>query len=172
MDLPRIATIVIALIACVTDVRSHRISNVLTFGAAAGALGFGLANGGFAGLGWAVAGWAVGAALFFPLFALGGLGAGDVKLLAALGAWLGPGLAVWVALWAAVAGGPLAVAAALSRGYARRAFSNLWGLLTYWSVVGLRPHPGLTLESASTSTPRLPYALPIAAGLMVTLWLH
>jgi prepilin peptidase CpaA len=172
LDVPRTAAVVVALIACVTDVRSRRIPNVLTFGAAAGALGFGLAGGGFAGLGWAAAGWAVGAVLFFPLFALGGLGAGDVKLLAALGAWLGPGLALWVALSAAIAGGPLAVAVALSRGYAGQALGNLWGLLTYWRVSGVRPHPGLTLESAPSTTPRLPYALPIAAGLMVTLWLH
>jgi prepilin peptidase CpaA len=172
LDLPRVIALLIALSACVTDVRSRRIPNVLTFGSAAAALAFGLASGGFQGLGWAAAGWAVGAVLFFPLFALGGLGAGDVKLLAALGAWLGPGLAVWVALLAALAGGPLAVAVALSRGYARQALGNLWGLLTYWRVLGLRPHPGLTLESAPSTTPRLPYALPIAAGLMVTLWLH
>jgi prepilin peptidase CpaA len=172
LDLPRMVALVVALSACVTDVRSRRIPNVLTFGAAAAALVFGLASGGFAGLGWAIAGWTVGAGLFFPLFALGGLGAGDVKLLAALGAWLGPGLTVWVALWGAIAGGPLAIVVALSRGYARQALGNLWGLLTYWRVIGLQPHPGLTLESAPSTTPRLPYALPIAAGLMVTLWLH
>jgi hypothetical protein len=37
-------------------------------------------------------------------------------------------------------------------------------------VVGFRPHPGLTLESAAS--PRLPYALPIAAGLVLTIWLR
>ena len=44
-----------------------------------------------------------------PLFLLGGMGAGDVKLLAALGAWLGPGDAFWLAIYASMAGGVIAV---------------------------------------------------------------
>ena len=172
MDFPRVAALIVALAACVFDVKSRRIPNVLTFGAASGAMGFALAKGGLIALGWSAAGWAVGAALYLPFFALGGIGGGDVKLLAALGAWLGPGPAVWLALWSALAGGPMAVIVALTRGYTGQAFGNLWGLLTYWRVVGIRPHPGLTLESAPAAAPRLPYALPIAVGLMVTLWLH
>jgi prepilin peptidase CpaA len=77
---------------------------------------------------------------------------------------------VWVALFAALAGGPLALLVAASHGYLRRAFTNLWGLLMYWRVAGLEPHPALTLESGGA--PRLPYALPIAAGLVMTLWLR
>jgi prepilin peptidase CpaA len=172
MDVPQVAALGVALAGCVADIKSRRIPNVLTFGAAAGALGFALVTGGLVGLGWSAAGWAVGAALFLPFFALGGLGGGDVKLVAALGAWLGPGPAVWLVLWSALAGGPLALVVALSRGYAKQAVGNLWGLLTYWRVAGIRPHPGLTLESAPANAPRLPYALPIAAGLVVTLWLH
>ena len=52
-----------------------------------------------------VGGWLLGAALFFLIFALRGMGAGDVKLLAAVGAWLGPAQVIWVALprrWPAV----------------------------------------------------------------------
>ena len=50
-------------------------------------------------------GWMLGAALFFPVFALRGMGAGDVKLLAAVGAWLGPLQVVCVALVTSIAGG-------------------------------------------------------------------
>jgi prepilin peptidase CpaA len=172
MDFARIAAIVVVIGACVTDMKSRRIPNTLTFGAAAGAFGYSLAAGGFPAMGWSFLGWLTGAALFFPLFALRGIGGGDVKLLAALGAWLGPAPTVWLALFSALAGGPLALGLALSRGYARQAFVNLWGLLSYWRVVGLKPHPGLTLDSAEAAVPRLPYSLPIAAGLLVTLWLH
>jgi prepilin peptidase CpaA len=172
MDFPRIASLVVALAGCVVDIRSRRIPNVLTFGAAAGGMGFALAKGGLVGLAWSAAGWGVGAGLLLPLFALRGIGGGDVKLLAALGAWLGPGPTVWLAIWSAVAGGPLALGVAFANGYAKQAFGNLWGLLTYWRVAGIRPHPGLTLESAPATAPRLPYALPIAAGLLLTLWLH
>jgi len=170
MAFPHLAALVVAAVACLTDLKAKRIPNVLSFGAAAGALGFHLADAGWSGAGWSLAGWLVGGAMFLPLFALRGLGGGDVKLMAALGAWLGPGLAVWVALWGALAGGPLALVVAYSRGYARQALTNLWALLTFWRVAGVRPHPGLTLDSASA--PRLPYAVPIAAGLVVTLWLH
>ena len=52
--------------------------------------------------------WVLGAALFFPFFALGGMGAGDVKLLAALAAWLGPADAVYLAMFAAIAAESLA----------------------------------------------------------------
>ena len=53
----------------------------------------------------AVFAWIVGVALFFPFFALGGMGAGDVKLLAALAAWLGPIDAVYMAMFSSIAGG-------------------------------------------------------------------
>ena len=170
MSFPAMAAVVVAALACISDLRTRRIPNVLTFGAAAGAFGFFLAERGIAGLGWAAGGWAVGGLMFLPLFALRGLGGGDVKLMAALGAWLGPSGAAWLALWAAMAGGPLAIALALGHGYLGRALSNVWSLLTFWRVAGVRPHPGLLLESAEG--PRLPYSVPIAVGLMVTLWLQ
>ena len=167
---PEAAALTVAAMACITDLRTRRIPNVLTFGSAAGACGFYFAERGISGLGFSAAGWLVGGLMFLPLFALRGLGGGDVKLLAALGAWLGPGLAVWLALWSAAAGGPLAILVALSRGYFGRALSNVWSLLMFWRVAGLRPHPTLVLESAQG--PRLPYSVPIAVGLMVTLWLQ
>jgi len=164
------AALAVALAACLTDVRTRRIPNVLTLGAAAGACGYHLAAGGWSGLGTALAGWGVGLLMFLPLFALRGMGGGDVKLLAALGAWLGPGLTVWLGLFTALAGGPIALIVALSKGYLGRAFRNVWGLLMFWRVAGVRPHPALTLDSPGA--PRLPYAVPIAAGLVVTLWLR
>jgi prepilin peptidase CpaA len=170
--LPQLASVLTAVIACATDLKSRRIPNVLTLTAAAGAFGFFLVRDGVYGFVWSAAGWAVGLLMFMPFFLLRGIGGGDVKLVAALGAWLGPMSAVWLALYAAVAGGPLALVVALSRGYTKQAFANIWGLLGFWRLAGVRPHPGLTLETAQSGTPRLPYALPIAAGLVLTLWLR
>jgi prepilin peptidase CpaA len=165
-----LAAMLVALAACGTDLRSRRVPNVLTLGAALAGAGYHLLDGGWSGLGTSAAGWAVGLLVFLPLFLLRGLGGGDVKLLAALGAWLGPSQTLWLALFTAVAGGPIAVLVALWKGYLRQAFGNLWGLLMFWRVAGLRPHPTLTLESSGA--PRLPYAVPIAAGLVMTLWLR
>ena len=172
LSVPQLGSLAVAAVACATDLKSRRIPNWLTLGAAGSAFGFFLVAQGWHGLGWSAAGWAVGLAMFFPFFLLRGIGGGDVKLMAALGAWLGPASTIWLALYAAIAGGPLALAVAFSRGYAKQAFANMWGLLGYWRLAGVRPHPGLTLETAQVGTPRLPYALPIAAGLVLTLWLR
>jgi prepilin peptidase CpaA len=160
----------IGLVACVTDLRSRRIPNVLTFGAAAAALVYGGVTGGWSGLGSAVLGWLIGAVAFIVPFALGGLGGGDVKLLAAIGAWLGPIGAIWVALYTGVAGGIMAVAVALASGYLRKAISNVSLLLMHWRVWGLRPLSEVSLDGSDG--PRLAYALPIFAGLVTTLWMQ
>ena len=160
----------VGLVACVTDLRSRRIPNVLTFGAAAAGLVYGGVTGGWSGLGGAALGWLIGAAAFIVPFALGGLGGGDVKLLGALGAWLGPADAIWVALYTGVAGGVMALAVAVASGYLRRALSNISLLLMHWRVWGLRPLSEVSLESSDG--PRMAYALPIFVGLMTTLWLQ
>ncbi len=167
---PEAAVLVIGAVACVTDLRSRRIPNVLTFGAAVAAVVFGAVTGGLAGLGWSLAGWAVGCAAFLPWFLLGGMGAGDVKLLAALGSWAGPSAAVWMALYAGVAGGVFAIVLSLGCGYLVAMFRNLWGLILFWRVAGIQPHPELTLRTGKG--PRLPYALPITAGALAVLWLR
>ena len=164
------AAIMSAIAACVTDLKARRIPNALTLGSAGAALVYYGVTNGLTGVGFAGAGWVVGTLLFLPLFVLRGIGGGDVKLLAAFGAWLGPGLVIWVALWGAVAGGVLALAISAWHGYTQQAFRNVWGLLSYWRVMGVRPHPGIALDRSTA--PRVPYALPMAAGLGLTLWLR
>ena len=159
----------VAFAACVTDLRSRRIPNVLTFGAAAGALVYGMAVEGWSGVGNASLGWLIGAVAFIIPFALRGLGGGDVKLLAAIGAWLGPKAAIWLVLYTGVAGGVMAIIVALASGYFRQALSNIALLLTHWRLWGLRAVSEISLEGSTG--PRLAYALPIFAGLVATLWL-
>jgi prepilin peptidase CpaA len=164
------AAIFVAVMASVSDVRTARIPNVLTFGAAAAALVYLLGSHGWSGLAGAGEGWIVGVLLFLPFFALGGLGAGDVKLLGAIGAWLGPREVLWVAMYASLAGGVMALMVALATGYLGQALANLRLLFTHWWVVGIRPLPELTLKSSRA--PKLAYAVPIAVGLVVMLWLQ
>jgi prepilin peptidase CpaA len=93
-----------------------------------------------------------------------------VKLLAALGSFVGPLTAVWVALFTSIAGGGMALCVALYSGYLRTAFVNLWCVVMYWRLEGPRPVPEMTL--ATNRGPRLAYAVPVLAGLMLTLWLR
>ena len=164
-------SVVVALVAlaCMTDIRTRRIPNVLTFGATIAALVFHGSTAGTSGLATSVGGWMVGAALFLPVFALRGMGAGDVKLLAAVGAWLGPLPVAWVALVTAIAGGAVGLVVALLHGYLRTALRNVWMLLNYWRMSGIQPLPAVTLEGGRG--PRLAYAVPIAIGTVTTLWL-
>lgn len=170
MEFPQFAALAVAVAGCITDLRTRRVPNLLTFGAAAAALAYFAVFAGLSGLGMSLAGWFVGGLMFLPLFALRGLGGGDVKLMAALGAWVGPGSVVWLALYAAVAGGVLALVVAAFRGYLTQAFVNVWSILAFWRIAGLQPHPVHNVDSAAGI--RLPYAVPIAAGLVVTLWMR
>jgi prepilin peptidase CpaA len=158
------------MLACFFDVTTSRIPNALTFITAAVALLFHAFAPAGAGWSHAVLGLFVGLLVFFPLFALGAMGAGDVKLMAAAGAWIGAASILYVALYGSLAGGVLAVILALRRNYLRKALTNLKLLATYWWVEGIKPLPALTIESKDSV--RLPYALAIAAGLAVTLWQH
>jgi prepilin peptidase CpaA len=165
-----VPVLAIAAAACVTDVMTRRIPNILTFGAAAGALFVRGVLFGMPGVLDASAGWVTGFVILFPLFFVRGLGAGDVKLVAALGAWLGPIDGLWLALYTAIAGGVIGVGYSIARGYLGVALSNLRVIGSHWFYSGFQPVPGITLED--TDRPRLPYALPIFLGTVVTLWLR
>jgi prepilin peptidase CpaA len=164
------AACAIATAGCASDLLSRRIPNALTLGGALAGLIYMSLSGGLSGAAFSLGGFGVGLAVFLIPFLLGGFGAGDVKLLAALGAWLGPADAVWLALYTGVAGGVMALAVALVRGYLPTALGNVYLMLTEWRVSGLRAVPGLTLDTARA--PRLAYAVPILVGTMVTLWLR
>jgi prepilin peptidase CpaA len=168
MNTVQIIIIAVAAVACVIDLRERRIPNWLTFGAALAGVMFQIWTGGAAGAQSAALGWLVGAAVFFLPFALGGLGAGDIKLLAALGAWIGPMDVLWLSLYTGAAGMVLAVVVSLWTGYLRQALSNVWLLLTHWRVHGLRPLPELTIHQGRG--PKLAYGLAIFTGTMVTVW--
>jgi prepilin peptidase CpaA len=170
MNLFQIMAVAIALIAAATDLKTKKIPNLLTFGSAFAAVVLHGVTGGWMAAGIALAGCAAGLALFLPMFALGGMGAGDVKLLAAVGACVGPMAVVWVALFTSIAGGVMALVVASYSGYLRKAFVNLFCLVMYWRVEGPRPAPDMTLTTHAG--PRLAYAVPVLAGLVLTLWLR
>ena len=101
--------------ATVIDLRSRRIPNSLTGGMIV--LGVGFAAFGASGISMpaSLLGLILGFLLMMPGYALGATGAGDVKLMAAVGAIIGPGLTVTAFLFTAIAGGVLAVVVAVRR---------------------------------------------------------
>ncbi|WP_298231767.1 prepilin peptidase [uncultured Azohydromonas sp.] len=151
--------------AVVSDVRSRRIPNALVvYGAALGLLfqalapaGSGLLLDGGVGLPAALLGGLAGLGLFLPFYALRLMGAGDVKLLAMVGIWLGAPAILKVALWTALAGGVLSVVVALFTGQLRQVLRN-----TFFMLAAVRPAQGVGSHLAAGT--RLPYAVAIATG--------
>lgn len=103
------------VVASVIDLRTRRVPNWLT--GATAALGFGLAAAHVGGLSLpgAAAGGAIGLLLMLPAYVIAQTGAGDVKFIAAIGTLLGPRLTLVAFVYTAMAGGALALAAAIRR---------------------------------------------------------
>ena len=143
--------------AAVIDLRTRRIPNILTATMAAVGIGLAAAGLGRIGLGAALLGCALGLAFMLPGHIFGATGAGDVKLLAAVGTLLGPiGVAV-AFMYTAILGGVLAVAVAVHRGRLQDTLQETATLVvTGGANVG-------TIEKPSANN-RFAYAPAIALG--------
>jgi prepilin peptidase CpaA len=179
--------LLLLLAAAWSDIRSRRIPNFLVFpGAIIGVLSHALLPQEMGALGilGSLAGWGTGLALLLPLYLLRIMGAGDVKLMAMTGAFLGAQETVGALLCVLLAGGVLALAAALWQGKLGVLWRNLnvmlLGALAGGSMIGLpvsgKPGEGAaknyaedTEESTAESAGSLPYGVAIAAGTMAYL---
>jgi len=158
---------VCAIAGAVSDVRSNRIPNWLTYGGLALALTLRAAVGGWRSLEQGVGGMLLGGGVFFVFFLVRGMGAGDVKLMAAVGAWVGPHPTLSVLIATALAGGVLAVVYMVIYKRVGSTLRNLGALLRFHLRAGVRPHPELNLQGPETI--RLPYGLAIAMGTLYLL---
>ena len=105
-----IVTAIVAIIAAVIDFRRFRVPNTLTFPLCLLGLVFHTAFGGLVGLQYSFGGIAVGLLALLLFYIMGVMGAGDVKLLAAVGAWIGPVHTLYVFCVAGIAAGIHSVA--------------------------------------------------------------
>ncbi|HVS38330.1 MAG TPA: A24 family peptidase [Gemmataceae bacterium] len=122
---------------------------------------------------WAsLAGTALGFILLFPVYAVGGMGAGDVKMQMGFGAWVGAFYGFASGLWiifcafclAVVIGGLIATAMILARGKYRENVANTRAI-----VADLFKGPGAAAENAAKRKPRmqlLPYGIPLCLGFL------
>lgn len=153
-------------IATLTDVTRHRIPNALLAPALSVALLVGTATGGLAGLLMTLSGLGVGLALLLPLYAIGAMGAGDVKLLGVAGAFLGPHGAVIAGIMTFIAG---AVFGLIWLGW-RALRPSIDYLLATWT--NTQP-PAVMHDDSTTSgskVNRFAYAPAIAVGATTAIW--
>ncbi len=154
------------VIAAATDLWRRRIPNWLTLPLLAAALGVAGATRGGAGLAESFAACLMLACPYVLLFVFAGGGAGDAKLMGAIGAWLGlaHGAAALVAV--AVCGVVLAAAFAVARRQWRRVWVNV-GQASGWAVLWLMGHRDGAQGLAETAMPKMPYGVAIFAGVCV-----
>jgi prepilin peptidase CpaA len=144
----------------VIDLRVRRVPNALTIPLAMAGVALAAAGLGRIGPSAAIAGWAAGLALMLPGYLLGATGAGDVKLMAAVGALLGPEGALWAFLYTAIAGGATALIVATIRRRLRQTLDE-----TMWLVLS-RGANAAALEDPQANN-RFAYAPAIAIGAVV-----
>jgi prepilin peptidase CpaA len=175
-------TVFVLCVASCTDLRSCRIPNwlVLPFllagivisplrsdwqgsGHGIGWQGFGQS---FAGLGQSFAGMGLGLLVFGLLFWLGGMGGGDVKLCAAVGAWIGPMQLFFAMVYAGIAGGFMVLCWAVFGGFFKELFTGAGDLVFGLKQRGMKRDPELTL--ANPLKRRMPYAPAIAIGTLLS----
>jgi prepilin peptidase CpaA len=151
------------------DLKTHRIPNYLTLAAALSGLSYQLAFHGWSGLGAGCLGLVLGFAFLIVPYMLGGMGAGDVKALAALGTWLGPWLTFLLFCYMGIAGGLFALGVLWWKGLLRAWLQRGWVWLLNWILN--RPYgaaPGASTPPLTTQG--IPYGAAMAAGMVVLFW--
>ena len=162
----------LALVGAIIDIQQHRIPNWLTYPGMV--LGFGLRPvvfGWKTGILTSLGGWLLGGGIMFLFYMVRAMGAGDVKLMAAIGALVGYGQVTAVLLATAIFGGLLAIGYALYRRRMISTLKNVGSVLKFHAWAGAQAHPELNLDNPSAL--RLPYGLAIALGTLyafVTIW--
>lgn len=137
----------VVTVALFTDLKERKIPNWLTFGAAFVGIAINTVFYGFEGLGASLLGWIVGVALLVIPYLMKGIGAGDVKLMGAIGALMGIHFVFYTMLWTALAGGLISIIYMLFH----RQILYVW------------------IATRTTSGKFVPYGIAIFAGTLVQL---
>jgi prepilin peptidase CpaA len=171
MPFPILATLVSFLALCAAvDLHARRIPNLVSgpailTGIALNGLYFGLA-----GVGASLAGLVVATSVLLAPFSLGGLGGGDVKMMGAVGALLGPRLTLWGLAFGMVLGGLVMVGHLARCGRLREKLARIGSMLTAAAVTqSLAP---LRVSDADAEAIALPYSVPLALGTLAVVALR
>jgi prepilin peptidase CpaA len=149
------------VVVSLTDVAYQRIPNAITYPLAAFGLIFHFASAGMAGFWFSISGILAGAGLLLPFYVLGGMGAGDVKLMAAVGSILGPSGVFTASLYSALVGGLYALVILYRHGALRDTLYWLAPVFGGMIPVETTQKSGV---APCAGMPRLCYGLAISLG--------
>jgi prepilin peptidase CpaA len=130
-------------------------------------------QGWYEGLGWSLVGTVVGLGLLLPAYAIGGMGAGDVKLLAGVGAWMHASHTAYAFVVSALVGAVLAVLMVVYQKAWAKHSNQFWIIIN--EILTIRNPDELSRIAAErkSSMLLLPYGIPIAIGTIVYFaWMH
>lgn len=163
-------TVAVLCVATCTDLRSRRIPNWLSLPFLLVGVTVSTTLHGWHGLGQSLGGFAVGGLIFGVLAMMGGMGMGDVKLCAAVGAWIGPSQMFLALVVTGLAGGVMALAWAVAGGFLGELLKGSSDLVFGWKHRGTLAHPDLILENPRAR--KMPYAPAIAIGTLISFFAH
>jgi prepilin peptidase CpaA len=166
-NLQLILPLLFAMAMGVNDARTRRIPNYLTLSCALAGLGYQLGFHGLHGFTDGLLGMALGFGLLIVFYLKGGMGAGDVKALAALGTWLGAWGTIYLFVYMAFAGLVLVILVTWWHGTLWGRIKRSLGFLVAWVL--LRPLPGAS-EAPAGKSEGVPYAVAMAIGMAIICW--
>ncbi len=155
---------VVLIVAAIIDGAILKVPNWLTFPFITSGWLYGLCSGGLVGLGYSLLGTFVGMMLLLVLRNMGGMGAGDVKLLAGVGAWLGTVITLYAFAATTIVGAIMAVAMVAWSGDWFKHYAMAMQILHEWKTIR---RPSALAAIARERKPRmmlLPYGIPMAVG--------
>lgn len=168
LQIPLLIVIIASSLAAVTDIWRFKVANMLTLSLLASGLIFHTLNSGWSGLGRSATGAGFGfIALILP-YAARGMGAGDVKLLTGVGAWLGWPMTYDVLIAAAIAGGVYALILTLVTGRFRETMFNVQRLIARGAVPAEVPLQ-VVLSQVERRRHLVPFAAMVTVGLFATI---
>jgi prepilin peptidase CpaA len=169
------AVSIFAVVAAYIDGKELRVPNKLTFpmiiaGWVWSSAYYGMeGEGWYIGLMWSLAGTIVGMLTLLPAYAIGGMGAGDVKMMAAIGAWVHCTIVFYSFCVGTIVGAILSVIMILMAGEGRKHFNQFFFILNEINTVRDPEELAKMATERKTSMRLLPYGIPMAIGTVLYL---
>ena len=155
---------VVLIVAAIIDGAILKVPNWLTFPfIACGWIHWSIQDG-FSGLGFSLLGTFVGMTLLLVLRNVGGMGGGDVKLLAGVGAWLGAVVTLWAFAATAIVGGIMAIIMIWKTGNWMKHYAMAMQILEEWRTVRTPSKLSKIARERKPNMYLLPYGIPMAIG--------
>src|SRR5450432_3313877 len=155
-------TIGVTLLAAIVDLRTHKIPNWLTVPAFVVGLTLRTVLSGWPGAKASLEGAGLALALLLPLVLMRALGAGDWKLMGAVGAFVGPILFLFVLLGSVLVSGLMAMVEMMRTRRVKETFGNLVVLVQGFFSFGFQPNPNVSLDNPNLL--KIPFGIAVAAS--------